>query len=122
MTLSQLKYIVTIAQTGTISEAAKKLYITQPSLTAAVKELENELGISIFRRTNKGVLLSSKGEEFLGYARQVIDQINLIEERYMEAAPVKHQLCVSAQHYSFAVEAFVDLLKEYGGDEYDFRI
>ena len=79
MTLSQLKYIVTIAQTGTISEAAKKLYITQPSLTAAVKELENELGISIFRRTNKGVLLSSKGEEFLGYARQVIDQINLIE-------------------------------------------
>ena len=122
MTLSQLKYIVTIAQTGTISEAAKKLYITQPSLTAAVKELENELGISIFRRTNKGVLLSSKGEEFLGYARQGIVQINLIEERYMEAAPVKHQLCVSTQHYSFAVEAFVDLLKEYGGDEYDFRI
>ena len=73
MTLSQLKYIVTIAEAGTISEAAKRLYIAQPSLTAAVKELEGELGITIFKRTNKGVLLSTEGEEFLGYARQVIE-------------------------------------------------
>ena len=122
MTLVQLKYIVTIAETGTISEAAKQLYIAQPSLTAAVKELESELGITIFRRTNKGVLLSAEGEEFLGYARQVIEQTNLIEERYLGTGQVKHQFCVSTQHYSFAVEAFVDLLRQYGGEEYDFRI
>ena len=122
MTLTQLKYIVTIASAGTISEAAKQLFISQPSLTAAVKELEKELGITIFYRTNKGVLLSAEGEEFLGYARQVIEQTNLIEERYSEGQPVKHQFCVSTQHYSFAVEAFVALLKEYGGEEYDFRI
>ena len=86
------------------------------------KELENELGITIFKRTNKGILLSAEGEEFLGYARQVIEQTNLIEERYLGKTPVKHQFCVSTQHYSFAVEAFVELLKQYGGEEYDFRI
>lgn len=122
MTLLQLKYVVTVAAAGTISEAAKRLYIAQPSLTAAIKELENELGITIFKRTNKGTLLSAEGEEFLGYARQVIEQTHLIEERYLGAAQIKHQFCVSTQHYSFAVEAFVDLLKQYGGDEYDFRI
>lgn len=122
MTFLQLKYIVTIAETGTISEAARQLFISQPSLTSAVKELEHELGITIFNRTNKGVLLSVEGEEFLGYARQVIEQTNLIEERYLGRGPVKHQFCVSTQHYSFAVEAFVDLLTQYGGDKYEFRI
>ena len=104
MTLLQLKYIVTVAAAGTISEAAKQLYIAQPSLTSAIKELENELGITIFKRTNKGILLSAEGERYLG------------------KTPVKHQFCVSTQHYSFAVEAFVELLKQYGGEEYDFRI
>ena len=114
MTLLQLKYAVTVAAAGTISEAAKELYMAQPSLTAAIKELENELGITIFRRTNKGILISAEGEEFLGYARQVIEQTSLIEERYLGTAPVKHQFCVSTQHYSFAVEAFVELLKKLG--------
>lgn len=122
MTLIQLKYIVEVAESGTISKAAEKLYIAQPSLTAAIKELEAEFGITIFSRTNKGVILTAEGEEFLGYARQVISQTNLMEERYCGATPVRHQFCVSTQHYSFAVEAFVKLLKEYGGDEYDFRI
>ena len=122
MTLLQLKYVVTVATAGTISEAAKQLYITQPSLTSAIKELENELGITIFKRTNRGILLSAEGEEFLGYARQVIEQTNLIEERYLGSAQIRHRFCVSTQHYSFAVEAFVDLLKRYGGEEYDFRI
>ena len=120
MTLLQLKYIVTIAAAGTISEAAKQLFITQPSLTSAVKELESELGITVFRRTNRGVTLTAEGEEFLGYARQVIDQTNLIEERYLGAGHVKHQFCVSTQHYSFAVEAFVQLLREVDSDAYDF--
>ncbi len=122
MTLIQLKYAVTIADTGSISQAAKQLYLAQPSLTAAIRELETELGITIFYRTNKGVLLSAEGEEFLGYARQVMEQTNLIEEKYYGAAPARRQFCVSTQHYSFAVEAFVDLLKQYGGAEYDFRI
>ena len=122
MTLLQLKYAVTAATAGTISEAAKQLFITQPSLTSAIHELENELGITIFQRTNKGILVSAEGEEFLGYARQVIEQTNLIEERYLGTAPLKHQFCVSTQHYSFAVEAFVELLHQYGGEEYDFRI
>lgn len=122
MTLLQLKYIVTIAESGSLNEAAKRLYIAQPSLTSAVKDLESELGITIFSRTNKGVLLTAEGEEFLGYARQVMEQTHLIEERYLGTGQVKHQFCVSTQHYSFAVEAFVELLTQYGGEEYDFRI
>ena len=82
MTLLQLKYIVTVAKQGSINKAAKELFIAQPSLTAAIKELEQELGITIFSRTNKGVIVSTEGEEFLGYARQVIEQTNLIEEKY----------------------------------------
>ena len=122
MTLLQLKYVTVIAEKGTISEAAKELYISQPSLTAAVKELEKEFGITIFKRTNKGIIISAEGEEFLGYARQVLEQTSLIKERYLGETPIKHQFCVSAQHYSFVVEAFVELLKNYGGEEYDFRI
>ena len=82
MTLAQLRYVITVSQVGTLSEAAKRLYISQPSLTNAIKELEKELGITIFIRTNKGVILSRQGEEFLGYARQVNEQTNLIEERW----------------------------------------
>ena len=122
MTLAQLRYVITVSQIGTLSEAAKRLYISQPSLTNAIKELEKELGITIFIRTNKGVILSRQGEEFLGYARQVIEQTNLIEEKYLQDHNIKHEFCISTQHYSFAVEAFVSLIKEYGGKEYDFRI
>lgn len=114
MTLAQLRYVITVAQLGTLSSAAKRLYISQPSLTSAIKELEKELGITIFIRTNKGVILSRQGEEFLGYARQVIEQTNLIEEKYLQDHNVKHEFCISTQHYSFAVEAFVSLIKEYG--------
>ena len=122
MTLQQLKYVTAVASKGTISEAAKELFIAQPSLTAAIKELETELGITIFNRTNKGAVLTADGEEFLGYARQVLEQTSLIEEKYTGKAAGKHLFCVSAQHYSFVVEAFVDLLRDYGGEEYDFRI
>lgn len=122
MTLQQLKYVLTVANKGTISEAAKTLYIAQPSLTNSIKELEKELGIVIFQRTNKGTLLSRDGEEFLAYARQVVEQVNLLEEKYTGKPKGKQDFCVSTQHYSFAVEAFVDLLRDYGGEEYDFRI
>ena len=122
MTLQQLRYVTAIAETSTLSEAARRFYIAQPSLTASLRELEEELGLTIFRRTNRGAVLTPEGEEFLGYARQVLAQMDLMEEKYLGAAPVKHQFCVSTQHYSFAVEAFVELLREYGGPEYDFRI
>lgn len=121
MTFLQLKYVLEAARVKNITEAAKNLYISQPSLTAAIHELENELKIKIFERTNKGIILTKDGEEFLGYARQVIEQTNLIEERYKESK-VKHEFCVSSQHYSFVVEAFVDLLKNYGGEHYSFKI
>ena len=122
MTLKQLKYIITVAEIGNITEAAKELFISQPSLTSAIKELENEYGITIFNRSNKGIEITTAGDEFLGYARQLLEQANLIEERYTGKDHGKQRFCVSAQHYSFAVEAFVELLKESGGDKYEFHM
>lgn len=122
MTLQQLKYIITVADTGTITEAANRLYISQPSLTNAIRELEKEMNIVIFNRTNKGISLSKEGEIFLGYARQVLEQSAILEDKYKSGNGGKKQFCVSTQHYSFAVNAFVDLIKEYGQDEYDFSL
>ena len=82
MTLQQLKYAITVAQTGTITEAAEKLYISQPSLTNAIHELEKEMNIEIFTRTNKGIIVSKDGEDFLGYARQVLEQAEVLEDKY----------------------------------------
>lgn len=122
MTLQQLRYAITVAETGTITEAAKKLYISQPSLTNAIHELEKEMNLVIFQRTNKGILLSGEGEEFLGYARQVLEQASILEDKYKGNGGGKKRFCVSTQHYSFAVNAFVDLIKEYGQEEYDFSL
>ena len=122
MTLQQLRYVIMVAETGTITEAAKKLYISQPSLTNAIHELEKEMNLVIFQRANKGILLSREGEEFLGYARQVLEQAAILEDKYKGNGGGKKQFCVSTQHYSFAVNAFVDLIKEYGQEEYDFSL
>lgn len=122
MTLQQLKYVITVAEAGTITEAAEKLYISQPSLTNAIHELEKEMNIQIFNRTNKGISISKEGEVFLGYARQVLEQVVILEDRYKGSGGGKKQFCVSTQHYSFAVNAFVDLIKKYGQDEYDFSL
>lgn len=122
MTLQQLKYVVTVAETGTITEVEDKLYISQPSFTNAIRELEKEMNIQIFNRTNKGINLSKEGEHFLGYARQVLEQAAILEDKYKGSNGWKKLFCVSTQHYSFAVNAFVDLIKEYGQDEYDFSI
>ena len=120
MTLQQLKYVTTVAQTGTISDAAKKLFISQPSLSKAVRELEKEMGITIFERTNRGIVISKEGETFLGYARQVLEQAALLEETYKKKAGRKQEFSVSTQHYSFAVNAFVELIERYGSEKYDF--
>lgn len=122
MTLAQLKYIITIADTDSMNEAAKQLFLSQPSLSQALKELEAEIGITIFKRSNRGVSLTPEGEEFLGYARQVTEQYNLIESRYIEKKNVKKKFGVSMQHYTFAVNAFIEMVLQFGMDEYEFAV
>lgn len=122
MTIQQLKYVVTVSDCGSISEAAKQLFLSQPSLSAAIKELEQEIKIQIFFRNNRGVLTTPEGSEFLGYARQIIQQTELIETKYINGACVKQRFAVSTQHYAFTASAFVDLIKEFGGDEYEFTL
>lgn len=122
MTLQQLRYIVTVADKGTISSAAKELFISQPSLTNAIKELEEEIQITIFNRTNKGIIVSNEGNEFLAYARQVLEQFNLLEEKFLNVKKQSPRFSVSTQHYSFAVNAFVDVIREFGGNNYDFTL
>ncbi len=122
MTLQQLRYIVTVADNGTISGAAKELFISQPSLTNAIKELEEEMQITIFNRTNKGIVVSNEGNEFLAYARQVLEQVNLLEEKFLNIKKQSPRFSVSTQHYSFAVNAFVDVIREFGGNHYDFTL
>lgn len=122
MTLQQLKYITMIAQTGNITEAARRLFVSQPSLTNAVHELEKEMQITIFHRTNKGVFVTNEGELFLAYARQVLEQASLLEEKYLGRREHKPCFSVSCQHYSFAVNAFVDVIRQFGGKQYDFTL
>ena len=122
MTIQQLKYIVKVAETGNLTEASKQLFVSQPSLTNSIRKLEDELHITIFSRTNKGVLISSEGERFLSYARQILEQVHLVEEKYLNAEAQSPKFSVSCQHYAFAVNAFVDLIRQYDAPEYDFTI
>ena len=122
MTLAQLRYVIMVAESDSMNEAARKLFISQPSLSASVKELETEIGTDLFRRTNRGISVTPEGVEFIGYARQVVEQYRLLESRYISKVEMKDRFAVSTQHYSFAVAAFVRLVKEYGMDEYEFAI
>ena len=122
MTLTQLKYVVTVAGEKSMNEAAKKLFISQPSLSTAIRELETEIGIEIFRRTSRGIVVTPKGEEFIGYARQVTEQCELIETKYVQKENVKRKFGVSMQHYTFAVNAFVKMVKQFGMEKYEFAV
>lgn len=122
MTLQQLRYVVTIAGCGSFNEAAKKLYVSQPSLSNAVKELEAQLGITIFGRSNKGIHVSVEGAEFLSLARQIVEQADYVESRYLHAPVPKQHFSVSTQHYAFAVNAFIDLLNAFPMEEYDLHL
>lgn len=122
MTLQQLKYVIEVANRGSINEAAKRLFISQPSLSNAIKDLEEEMQLEIFERSNKGISLSKEGIEFLSYARQVVEQAELLESRYLNAKPSPQHFSVSTQHYAFAVNAFVSLVQEYGQDEYELAL
>lgn len=122
MTLTQLRYVISIANAGSMNEAARNLFISQPSLSAAVKDLEEEIGVELFRRSNRGIFVTPEGEEFLGYARQVVEQYELMESKYISKKPSKKKFSVSTQHYTFAVDAFVEMVKQFGMDEYEFAI
>ena len=122
MTLTQLQYAVTIADTKSMNKAAGDLFVSQPALSGAIKELEEELATQIFIRTNKGIVVTTEGEEFLRYARQMVELGNLVEERFVNKTIAKKKFSVSMQHYSFAVEAFIELAKEFEVGEYELAV
>ena len=122
MTLQQLKYAITIADSKSMNEAAKKLFISQPSLSSSIHDLEEEIGTELFIRNNRGVVPTPDGLEFIGYARQVVEQYRLIEDRYVDKKEIKKKFSVSTQHYTFAVKAFVELVKKIGMDEYECAV
>lgn len=123
ISLQQLRYIIEVAECGSINAASQQLYVSQPTLSATIKDTEQELGISIFNRTNRGITLTSEGTEFIGYARQILEQFDLFEARYSNTHNSSSgRLAISSQHYAFCVEAFVDLAEEYDEKEYDFSL
>ncbi len=122
MTIQQLNYVITISEKGSLNKAAEVLYVTQPSLTSSVRELEKELGITIFNRGGKGVTLTNDGAEFIQYARQVVTQYDRLLEKYGKGGNLRKKFGISCQHYSFAVKSFVEMVKQFDTAEYDFAI
>ncbi len=122
MTIQQLNYVITISEKGSLNKAAEVLYVTQPSLTSAVRELERELGITLFNRGGKGVTLTNDGAEFIQYARQVVNQYDRLLEKYGKGGNLRKKFGISCQHYSFAVKSFVEMVKQFDTDEYEFAI
>ena len=122
MTLQQLHYVITITEMGSFNKASEVLYIAQPSLTGAVRELEKELGIVIFHRTRKGVTLTNDGLEFINHARQLYQQYEIILDKYGKGGTLKKKFGISTQHYSFAVKSFVEMVKNFNTAEYEFAI
>ena len=122
MRIQQLEYLERIVEAGSINEAAKRLFLTQPSLSNAVKELENEMGIQIFQRSSGEISLTAEGREFMTYSKQILDQVNLMNERYKNGQQRKQSFSVSAQHYAFVVHAFVELIKSVNANEYQFTL
>ena len=122
VTIQQLRYITVICREGSLNKASELLYVSQPSLTSAVQELEKELGITIFNRSGRGVTPTNDGLEFIRYAREIIAQYENLMERYGKAGALKKKFGISAQHYSFAVKSFVEMVRQFGTEEYEFAI
>jgi len=122
MTLQQLRYLIAISEYRSINAAAQHLYVSQSNLSTAIKELERELGITIFTRSNRGVTLTNDGTELLGYARQVIEQADMMEERYARGRTEHMRLAVSTQHYYFSLQAFINIAEQCASDKYDFTL
>ena len=121
MTILQLTYILKIAETGSMNKAAEQLYISQPALTSAVKELEKELGIALFHRTSRGIVLTGEGEDLLVYARQILQDCEVLKDRCSSGSR-KRKFAVSAQHYSFVDKAFVETVKAFGAQNFEFAL
>ena len=122
MTLQQLRYLIAVSECGSINTAAQRLYASQSTLSTAIKELENELGVTIFTRSNRGVTLTNDGTELLGYARQVIEQADMMEERYARGRSDQRHLAVSTQHYYFSLQAFINIAERCASERYDFTL
>ena len=122
MTIQQLRYAIVISEYGSFNRAAEILYVSQPSLTNAIRELEGELGVTIFNRGGRGTALTNDGAEFIQYARQVIQQYDGLLEKYGKGSTLKKKFGISAQHYSFAVKSFVEMVKQFNMEEYEFAI
>lgn len=122
MRIKQLEYLEAVIETGSINEAAKRLYLTQPSLSSAIKDLEREMGITIFQRSNSGARLTADGREFMNYAKQILDQVRLLDDRFKHQQALHQSFAVSAQHYAFVINAFVELIKEINSPTYKFTL
>ena len=122
MTIQQLKYAITISEVGSLNRASEVLYVSQPSLSSAVRSLEEDLGITIFSRGGKGVALTNDGAEFIRYARQVVAQYERLLDKYGQGGTLKKKFGISTQHYSFAVKSFVEMVKQFDTQEYEFAI
>ena len=120
MTINQLKYVLAVSRSSSMREAAMKMYVSQPALTAAIRDLEEEIGILIFDRTNKGTVLTLEGQEFVAFAKQAVNHIEILEDRYLSGDRKKEHFSVSAQHYNFAVHAFTNLIRKYEPERYTF--
>ncbi len=122
MTLNQLLYVVEVSRTKSINASARALFVSQSCISAAVKELEEEFGITIFSRSNRGITTTKEGEIFIRYANHILQQCKVLEEKYKGTGKHKQQFCVSMHHSTFAAKAFAELVKEFGLDDYEYSI
>ena len=122
MNIVQLKYVLEIAGASSMREAATKLYVSQPALSASIRDLEEEIGILIFERTNRGISLTDSGREFVEYAKKAVAQYELVEDRYIAKGDRKEHFSVSTQHFNFAIRAFTETIKRIGPEKYVFSI
>ena len=122
MNINQLKYVLEVAGSSSMREASTKLYVSQPALSASIHDLEEEIGILIFERTNKGISLTDEGREFLSYAKKAVGQYEILKERYLSRDSDKEHFSVSTQHYNFAIKAFTDVIRKMEPDKFIFSI
>lgn len=122
MNITQIKYVLQTAASSSMREAATKLFVSQPTLSSSIRDLEEELGILIFERTNKGISLTDAGREFITYAKKAVGQYEILEERYLAKDSGKEHFSVSTQHYNFAIKAFTAVIRKNDPERFVFSI
>ena len=118
MTIQQIRYVIGVAEAGSFNKASEKLFISQPSLTSSVHDLEYEIGFQIFNRTARGVTLTEKGKDFLDDAKNLFKNFCDFQEKFTRRE--KKIFSVSTLYYAFARKAFVDVVQRFGPEGYDF--